>query len=280
MNEGPAIQLSYSLPVEPLNAGLFVSTSTGKHPVRTIDSYELLFMKSGTLDLFEEKQTFHLVAGDALILRPGRLHGGISPYEEGDSFYYLHFNVQRESRARGTGRLSLPRLVHLQNPDRLVEFLHCYLDAQETGGLSDTLASFLVMTMLAEVQHAAVEDCTAEKGSRGHDAVLSRVQAYISRHYDEDISTSTIAQALHYNPDYLARAFRQAAGYTITHAIHKRRIRDAKALLIQNYMNIEEIAAASGYREAGYFRKVFKSLTGMTPHRFRELHSHVHFTSH
>lgn len=278
--DDPVIHLPYSLPIEPLNAGLFISASTGKHPVRTIDSYELLVMKSGTLDLFEQMQTFHLEAGDALILWPGRLHGGISPYEEGDSFYYLHFNLPAHRRVRESGFLTIPRLVHLQNPDRLVEFFHCYLDAQETGRLSDSFASFLLMTILAEVEQSAAERRTAQKGSRGHDAVLSRVQAYISMHYDEDISTSTIARALHYNADYLARAFRQAAGYTITHAIHKRRIRDAKALLIQNYMNIEEIARASGYREAGYFRKIFKSLTGTTPHRFRELHSHVHFTSH
>lgn len=280
MDQEDVVHFPYALPVKPLNAGLFVSTCTGKHPVRTIDSYELLFMKSGSLDLFEQTETFHLEAGDALILRPDRLHGGISAYQEGDSFYYLHFNLRDHDCATGTGCLVVPRVVHLPTMDRLVEFLHCYLDAQEIGRLSESYASFLLMAILCEIAQAAAEARTAMKGGKGHGAVLSRVQAYISTHYAEDLSTSVIAGALHYNPDYLARAFRQAAGYTITHAIHKRRIRDAKALLIQNYMNIEEIARASGYHEPGYFRKVFKRLSGMTPHRFREIHSHVHYTSH
>lgn len=279
MSCSDAFSLPFILPVEPLNAGLFVSTSTGRHPVRTIDSYELLFMKSGTLDIFEEAQTFHLDAGDALVLRPDRLHGGISPYEDEDSFYYVHFNLRKVPESAEAGVLEIPRVVHIERPERLIEFLHLYLDAQETGNLSQAYASFLLMSMFCEFERAAKANRSARERS-GHDAVVARVQSHIDKHYDEDISTSTIAQSLHYNPDYLSRAFRQSTGRTITSAIHRRRVRDAKALLIQNYMNIDEIALASGYRDAGYFRKIFKSMTGITPHQFRDLHSHVHFTSH
>lgn len=236
-------------------------------------------MKSGTLDIFEGTQTFHLEGGDALILMPDRLHGGISLYENEDSFYYVHFNLLPVPASAGAGLLEIPRVVHLGSPERLIEFLHLFLDAQETGDLSQSYGSFLLMCMFCEIERAAEDNRNARERT-GHDAVVARVQSHIAKHYDEDISTSTIAQSLHYNPDYLSRAFRQAIGHTITSAIHRRRIRDAKALLIQNYMNIDEIAIASGYRDAGYFRKIFKSMTGMTPHQFRDLHSHIHFTSH
>ena len=117
-----SIRLPYALSIRPLNAGLFVSTGTGKHPVRMIDSHELIFLRSGTLDLFEETQSFHIEAGDVLILWPGRLHGGLNSYEDDDSFYYVHFMLDGSLPSTDVDCLDIPRLTTVRNPDRVVEF--------------------------------------------------------------------------------------------------------------------------------------------------------------
>ena len=278
MTDDSILRIQFLSPIVPLNGGLFVSSGTGKHDHRTIDSFELIFVRKGTLDLFEENTEFQLKEGQTLILWPGRLHGGLKPFPKGLSFYWIHFNVTNQADHGLDNHVEIPRVMSVCNPDRLTEFFHRYLDDQETGRLTSTDASLLLLLMLDEIRSSA--DPTLSGDEADACPVASRLESFIAEHYSQDISTSTIAAELGYNPDYLERVFRHATGYTITRAIHRRRISDAKTLLLQDYMNIEEVALSCGYKEAGYFRKVFKSLTGMTPHRFRDLHSHVHMNSH
>ena len=53
---------------------------------------------------------------------------------------------------------------------------------------------------------------------------------------------------------------------------HQERLADT----IESYM----VADACGFRDVGYFRRVFKGLVGMTPTRFRQLHGHAHINTH
>lgn len=280
--ENPSIHsellfLQSHFPIVPLNAGLLISNGTGKHDIRVIDSYELILVKSGNLVLFEEDRVFNLRENQTLILWPDRLHGGIEPFPPDLSFYWVHFRISGGSDANDTQCLTVPRVATLQNPDRITEFFLRFIDDQETGRLTSFDANLLILLMLSEIQSASTVSRKEEQENR---CLIERVESYIATHYHQNISTSSLAKELVYNPDYLGRIFHKVRGYPITKAIHRRRIKEAKTLLIQNYMNIEEIAVACGYRDAGYFRKVFKKMIGMCPHRFRELYSHVHINSH
>ena len=44
--------------------------------------------------------------------------------------------------------------------------------------------------------------------------------------------------------------------------------------------NINEIAFACGYSDPGYFRRMFKRLTGLSPKKFRSLYSRMHINAH
>jgi AraC-like DNA-binding protein len=272
------LRINFPAPISPLNAGLFVSNGTGTHDRRTIDSFVLIFVRKGTLDLYEEAEQFHLQEGQALILWPNCEHGGLSPFPRDLRFYWVHFRLASQGDADTSDCLDVPRLVTVRNPDRLIEFFHRYLDDQETGRLTSTGASLLLLLMLDEIRSTPAS--TAAPSEDSLCPIVALIEGFIANHYNEDISTSCIAGELNYNPDYLERVFRQRRGYTITRAIHRRRVKDARTLLIQHYMNIEEIAHSCGYRDAGYFRRVFKTMTGMTPHRFRHLHTHLHMNSH
>lgn len=278
MSRENALRIPFPSPIVPQNAGLFVSNGTGIHDQRTIDSYELIFVRKGVLELYEEDREFHVHPGQTLILWPGRRHGGLASFQRDLSFYWLHFGLVCPNDSGETTLLDIPQVVTVSNPDRLTESFHRYLDDQETGWLTRTHASLLLLLMLDEIRSTTTSEQSREPTDQC--PINSLIEAYIANHYNEDISTSTIASELSYNSDYLERVFRQTKGYTITRAIHRKRIKDAKTLLIQDYMNIEEIARSCGYRDAGYFRKVFKSMTGMTPHRFRHLHTHIHMNSH
>jgi AraC-like DNA-binding protein len=268
--------------IEALNAGLFVSPGFGTHAVRVLDSYELIFVTQGRLDMFEERRTFSLVRDQTLLLSPGARHGGLLPYTPDVNFYWVHFRVRMlDPRPAG---VSVPKIATIENPDALTELFCRFISDQESGILDPLGAAHLVSLMLCEIS----EDARKPEGRKGRgvgrddqSALAESVQGYIDAHFPQPITTSTIAAALRFNPDYLERVFRARARMSILDALHQKRIGAARALLhTEPGKNINEIAFECGYTDPGYFRRMFKRNTGLTPREFRTLYARTHINTH
>ena len=268
--------------IEALNAGLFVSPGFGTHAVRVIDSYELIFVTQGRLDMFEEDRPFSLVRNQTLLLSPGARHGGLLPYTPDVNFYWVHFRVR--ACHPHPGWVSVPKVATTRNPDALTEVFCRFISDQESGILDPLDAAHLVALMLCEISEEAQRPGgrRVRGGIRDEQAALAEnVQGYIDSHFPQSITTSTIAAALRFNPDYLERVFRARAKMSILDAVHQKRIGVARALLYtEPGKNINEIAFQCGYTDPGYFRRMFKRLTGLTPRKFRTLYARTHINTH
>jgi AraC-like DNA-binding protein len=256
---------------EPAHSGLFISAGWGIHPTRVIDTHELIFVRSGCLGMFEEEDTFEVHSGEALLLQSGRRHGGTTPYTEGLSFYWVHFRLPKAGRGKQTQTLDLPRIIALRDPDILTEWIRRYLNEQNAGRLDDVSGGSLLLLMFAELARSA----QAPPPKRTDSVLAERAWQYLTSHAHLPISTAHVAKHLRCNPDYLGRIFHATHGCSIIQAIHRFRIQQAKAMLINSVMNVEEIARASGFTEACYFRRVFKQHTGVSPRQFRSQYSRV-----
>lgn len=87
-----------------------------------------------------------------------------------------------------------------------------------------------------------------------------------------DFSLADAAEALGLTASYLSHSFKQASGVNFIDALAARRIEEAKKLLTQNSLEIYSVAEKCGYSGAGYFSRVFKKTTGLTPAAYREEH--------
>lgn len=83
------------------------------------------------------------------------------------------------------------------------------------------------------------------------------------------LNVKTIAEKLHCSADYLSHLFAAETGETLIHYIHRQRISGASLALRTTLLSISEIAWASGFSDAGYFTRVFKKETGLTPLEYR-----------
>ncbi len=97
----------------------------------------------------------------------------------------------------------------------------------------------------------------------------SMILEYIHTHYKEDISLHDVAGSLHYSEAYFCKLFRQCFDKNFTTYIAEYRIEKAKQLLSDPIINIKEAGEEAGYRDANYFTKVFKRVTGLTPSEYR-----------
>lgn len=99
---------------------------------------------------------------------------------------------------------------------------------------------------------------------------IQSVCEYIEAHFSEDISISDIAEAFNVSDGYLSRAFKQVKEQSVIEYISEKRIENARALLLERDLPIEQIAQLSGYRTHHYFTKKFKEKFGCTPTQYRD----------
>lgn len=267
------LELDAAPPVRAHNAGLFVSRGEGTHPERVIDSHELIFVRDGMLKMREDENCFEVAAGQSLLLWPGRWHGGMEPYPPDLSFYWIHFAADGCPDRPARPPLAVPQHATVTRPDHLAELFRRFLDDQEAGSQSDVSASLLLMLMLCEVSGS-----NNAVGSPHHNAAVlaGRADTYIRTHFHAPLSASSVAGELGCNPDYLGRAFRGAYGRTLSEAIHTRRLRHARRMLLESDRNVNEVARACGFTDVRYFRRVFKRHEAMTPLAFRRLYAQLH----
>lgn len=97
------------------------------------------------------------------------------------------------------------------------------------------------------------------------------IKKYVREHLVDNITVSDIAEALHFNPQYLMRVFKKKTDMSIVEYITKTRLEMAQKILTETNLPIQEIAAMVGYSDYAYFTRVFKKETGYSPRHFRAI---------
>ena len=92
---------------------------------------------------------------------------------------------------------------------------------------------------------------------------------YLKNYYNTDIRVTALADNLHYSESYISHVFRKYNGNTIHQYIAQLRIGEAKILLTDTELTIQEIALTVGYNDANYFTNVFRRHAGMSPKQWR-----------
>lgn len=123
----------------------------------------------------------------------------------------------------------------------------------------------------SEERTAAVEDDKRdEKQEPMKNQLFSEyIRGYIEAHYMEDISLQDAAAQLHYSDAYFCRFFKQNFDKNFIMYLSELRVEKAKELLEDMTINVKDISNRVGFRDSGYFTKVFKRITGVTPSEYR-----------
>src|SRR5690625_560656 len=93
---------------------------------------------------------------------------------------------------------------------------------------------------------------------------------YVEDNFNADISLKGIAEIVHLNASYLSSLFKEELNMTFSEYLTRRRIQEAKRLLMQTDLTINEIAEKVGYQTAKYFIKIFKQYENTTPNSYRK----------
>ena len=94
------------------------------------------------------------------------------------------------------------------------------------------------------------------------------VVSYIDAHYhDENLKISDICSFFNISHSHLCDLFKD--GKTVKEILTAKRLQEAKRLLYEGDLFVEEVARSVGFVNAGHFMKVFKKNTGMSAGEYR-----------
>jgi AraC-like DNA-binding protein len=122
-----------------------------------------------------------------------------------------------------------------------------------------------LLAVLADLAHAETPDAHHESPRIFRIKWLVRDQLC-----NPELNVAFLAQRLECASDYLSHVFHKETGETLIHYIHRQRMTGAIDVLGKHpELTISEIAWACGFVDAGYFTRVFRKHTGLTPLEYR-----------
>lgn len=114
-------------------------------------------------------------------------------------------------------------------------------------------------------------ECVSSIGSNEVSGIIKKSISYMEKHYKENISLQDVAKAVYLNPSYFSKLFKEQTGTRFIDYLNKIRVEQSKKYLRQIDMNISEVALNAGFCDQSYYTRVFKSVEGITPGKWRKL---------
>lgn len=102
--------------------------------------------------------------------------------------------------------------------------------------------------------------------------IINSIHTYISAHYSDEITLSSIAQVVHLSPYYISKLFKKTTGENFIDYLTSVRMERAMELLTSPEVRIYDVAEQVGYKSTKHFSQVFRNYTGKTPSEYRQIY--------
>lgn len=99
--------------------------------------------------------------------------------------------------------------------------------------------------------------------------LIQKIIKYISKNYNQRLTTSSLAKAFHINEQYLCSIFKSETNQTALNYINDLRVKNSLPLIKNTNEQISIIAQNVGFDDVNYFSRIFKKYIKMTPTEYR-----------
>ncbi len=232
----------------------------------------VFFTRRSGASLLREAGTIHLYA-------PGCVYGedsrGAAP--DAQETYWLF----EGGRASGLERFvdNPRRFARFFDPEQLVSSLlvESARICRDRGGRSFWKVQSLLATALDYLLESRTDGDPAPRitSALPQPGFALRVEHYLRTHFPEPVTLADLARHLRVSPSVVSHTFKAETGVAPIARLIQIRIEHAKSLLRKGE-RLKPIAAATGHSSEFHLSRNFKSVTGLSPARYRALHGARH----
>lgn len=259
--------------------GIFALSQTRPEGAHGHDFIELVYITAGDSLQLVDGAEYQVRRGDLIFINYGATHAFVPK----DGFRYINICFLPELLSEAITRENALALLSLTAFDELrqernggklsfrdaereeVEFILSAMlrHRQQNGLYADRILEHYLNILLTKMLQAASQ-ALPESGD-----LWEELEQYIGDNLQEALSLEVLASRCFYNPSYFSRIFKQKMGCSFSEYIRDKRISEAKRLLRETDLSMEEIAVAVGYSDRSAFHHVFSRCVEMSPKEYR-----------
>ncbi|MEM1486159.1 response regulator [Oscillospiraceae bacterium PP1C4] len=105
---------------------------------------------------------------------------------------------------------------------------------------------------------------------------VCEIKKYIDHKYFEKINISIFSKKYYLSREYIMKLFKKEFGCGIYEYVLKIRMTNAKKLICDPHVKIQDVAQMVGYNDSNYFSKAFRNYYGMSPTIYKESLDYLH----
>lgn len=259
-------------------------------PVHWHDELEIIYVKSGTLNVTISGENYIGNQGEAFVVSPGNLHFMGSKTGEVDYYTFLfpleyvsfQSNDLLEKEVMSPlrhGKLMIKPQVGDCVRDICEELIAVQLPSSAlltVGGERKVIPEMSVQLNIKSIllqffQKMLQYDFIVQNSTSGRNTTEKEMISYIQQNYTGEISLKQFGEQFHLSEKYISRYFKEHFHITLSQYINHLRMEHARQLLQETTLSVTEVAMRSGYENVSYFIRSFKKMYGMSPLKYRKL---------
>ncbi len=148
----------------------------------------------------------------------------------------------------------------------VVRLLHTLHDPVEVAAMGEARVRDVVFEALKGQQGPALRALVQHQG---HYSRIVQVLSRLHAHYAEEISVEALARQASMSPSTFHQHFKRVAHASPLQYVKRLRLIKAQQLLVQEACNVNQAAAAVGYRSVSQFSRDYRRYFGAAPLRHR-----------
>jgi len=108
----------------------------------------------------------------------------------------------------------------------------------------------------------------SEPNSKEYKSILPAIK-YLENNTEIDKTVEELAEMCYMSGTYFRSLFKKCMGASPSDYCTRLKVSNAKRLLKSGFYSVDEVAEQLGFKDSGYFNKVFKKYTGVTPGKYK-----------
>lgn len=256
------------------------------YPAHEHPQYELNYVTEGEQRMMVNGTLYIQKAGELLLIPPGSIHSSQSHNGKGFTYFCMHFDIDDPLFLSLLARIKQVRFSADSPVTQQIEPVLRKL----MSSADDETASTMVQRM--QLQSAvfelfghlweAVSQEAVQWFTEGHEKIelahriRNRLQGLMSQQFKQGHESEghygidDIAAELGISSSHCNRVFKQVFGQSPRAVLSQLVLHEAKLLLGNPKLSVQNIAVMLGYKDIAHFSRQFKRWSGMSPSRYRQ----------
>ncbi len=264
-----------------------VQTKKHRH---ALDCWQIHCQAKGMKTLTLDGEPHLLRKGDAAFIAPGSIREAIHSHGKNDYLIIsfecasplIHFFSNRIVTLTDEEFDMLQKLVYLGR--------HCAVDFHEENkfgffrressppellGVFQSYLELFLSIVYNRLQNALnITTLLSATLDAGQPLFVSLLKDYLNDHITENVTVEEISNRFFRSPTYIKKVFKSETGKSIISYFSSLKITEAKKLIYENKMNLQEVSNYLSYSSPAHFSSAFKKHTGLTPSEYRKQYAH------